>query len=394
MDFNLVDLVLAALVVYALVRGYMLGALSQVTVFGGAGIGLVAAAYAGPALGRAFLDGPGAPMVFLVIGTLLVGVVLGQAIGVALGMRLRAAAARAGAGWADRAAGIFVGLAGMAVVVWLLAGALVNGPVPRLAQALQASQLIGVLDSALPNPPNLVGRMAQYLDDQGLPQVASGLSGGVVAEPVGPTSEAAVQAAAAAGQPGTVQIEGRGCNGVSFGSGFVTQPGFVVTNAHVIAGQTSLTVRDQAGDRSAVPIWFDDDLDLAVLRVPDVQATPLPWSAPADRGVEGATLGFPGGGRDMVTRPATVQARQEVTGRNIYGQGQVPREVLVLSAGVQRGDSGGPFVTSDGQVAGVVFAAAAAQPGTGYALTAGEVQDDVQQAINENSQRDTGRCRF
>ena len=41
-----------------------------------------------------------------------------------------------------------------------------------------------------------------------------------------------------------------------------------------------------------------------------------------------------------------------------------------INGNAWRGDSGGPFVTSSGRVGGLVFAAAAAEPGTGYALTA------------------------
>lgn len=394
-DFNIVDIVIAGLLLYALIRGYMQGALSQVTAFGGVVAGLVLGGLAGPALARRLVEGPGPLLVLLVLVLVLLSVLLGQAIGVAIGLRLRVAAHRAGAGWADRAGGLVVGFGGLVLMVWLVAGALSHGPLPSVSSEVRESAAVGALDDALPPPPNVVGRIANYLDDQGFPQVSSGLRGGITAPPADPTSPAAAQAATEAGRPSTVQVQARGCGGISSGSGFVTQPGFVVTNAHVIAGNDSFTVRDTGGDREAAPVWFDPNLDLAVLRAPNTSAQPIGWtSQPAQRGVEGATLGFPGGQREMVTRPATVTGRGTPIGRDIYGGGQVSREVLTLSAGVQRGDSGGPFVTADGQVAGVVFAANAAQPGTGYALTAEQVRDDVQQAISENAPRDTGRCRY
>jgi S1-C subfamily serine protease len=394
-NFNLVDLILAVLLLYAVVRGYMQGALSQVTAFGGVVGGLVLGGVGAPSLARQFVDGPGPLLVLLVLGLLLLSVLIGQAIGVAIGIRLRAAAHRAGAGWADRAGGIVVGIAGLALMVWLLAGALVQGPVPFVSQEVRESQAVGLLDDVLPPPPDLVGRVAAYLDDQGFPQVSSGLRGGITAPPVDPTSPEAERAAVQAGRPSTVQVQATGCGGISSGSGFVTRPGFVVTNAHVIAGNDQITVRDSGGERAATPVWFDPELDLAVLRAPDTTAQPIDWVAqPAQRGVEGATLGFPGGQREMVARPATVTDRRTPVGRDIYGGGQVRREVLTLSAGVQRGDSGGPFVTAAGRVGGVVFAANAAQPGNGFALTAGQVRPEVQQAINENSARDTGRCRY
>jgi S1-C subfamily serine protease len=112
------------------------------------------------------------------------------------------------------------------------------------------------------------------------------------------------------------------------------------------------------------------------------------------RETEGATLGFPGGQRDMVVKPATVRSRSEAVGRDIYGRGLAPREILTLAATVQRGDSGGPFVTADGLIGGVVFAANAAQPGEGYALTAERVRPDVDAAIAANTGVGVGECRF
>ena len=96
----------------------------------------------------------------------------------------------------------------------------------------------------------------------------------------------------------------------------------------------------------------------------------------------------------MEVNPAAVRGRTQATGRDIYGRGSVTRDVLTLSAAVQRGDSGGPFVTRQGRVGGVVFAAAAAEPGTGYALTAESVRGDIDDAIDANDVVGTGSCRF
>jgi S1-C subfamily serine protease len=94
-----------------------------------------------------------------------------------------------------------------------------------------------------------------------------------------------------------------------------------------------------------------------------------------------------------VVRPSTVQGRLDAVGRDIYGQNSVRREILVLSASVEHGDSGGPFVTSDGVVAGVVFAGDPAG-GTGYALTAEEVRPVVEAGITRNQMADVGPCRL
>ncbi|WP_433560175.1 trypsin-like serine protease [Pseudonocardia xinjiangensis] len=67
--------------------------------------------------------------------------------------------------------------------------------------------------------------------------------------------------------------------------------------------------------------------------------------------------------------------------------------MLALTASVERGDSGGPFVTRDGLVGGVVFVG---DPGgdTGYALTAREARPAVEDAIARNQDAGVGACRF
>ncbi|MGI8873275.1 MAG: MarP family serine protease [Egibacteraceae bacterium] len=393
--WNLVDLVLALLLLYGLVRGFNQGALSQVAAFGGAGLGLFAGARFAPTLAGLFVNGPGPSLALLTLMLLLAAVGISQAVGATIGARLAHAVARAGAGGLDRTAGMAVGAAGLVVVVWLFASVLVQGPLPVVAQQVRESRVVAVLDQALPPPPDVFGRVATYLDQQGFPQVVGGMNGGVTAPPVAPTSDEAVQAAAGAAQPSTVQVQALGCGGISSGSGFVTQTGFVVTNAHVVAGGERLQVRDSEGQHDAVTVLFDPALDLAVLSAPSTAAAPLGWvSTPSERETEGATLGFPGGQRELTVKPATVRSRTQAVGRDIYGGGRAEREILTLAADVRQGDSGGPFVTSEGLVGGVVFAANPAEPGSGYALTAERVRPDVAAAISANSAVGTGDCRF
>src|SRR5690625_126599 len=218
---------------------------------------------------------------------------------------------------------------------------------------------------------------------------------GIVTTPPPEAADGSVLAATEAGEPSTVQVQALGCNAVSSGSGFVSSEGFVVTNAHVIAGAETVDVQATDGTHEAAPIHFDPALDLAVLSAPSLTAPAIGWSdAPADRGVDGATLGFPGGLQEMQVKPASVGARATVVGRDIYGRGNSEREVLALTSPVRQGDSGGPFVTSEGTVGGVVFAADPTDRNNGYALTAERVAGDVAQAVETNEPVGTGDCRF
>lgn len=392
---NVLDAVLVLLLAYVVVRGWRQGAVSQIAALGGLALGLLAGVWAAPRIVSLFVSGPGPGTAMLTLGLLLVAGLIGQALGMGAGLRLRRAARSAGVGKIDRGAGVAVGGAGFVFAVWLLSPVLAQGPIPALAQQVHGSEVVRALDDLLPPPPDVVGRISAYLDDQGFPQVFAEPGGGIAVPPVPAAADEAVRAAAAAGQPSTVQIRAFGCGGiVGAGSGFVPRPGFVVTNAHVVAGFDGLTVRDAGGEHQAVAIHVDPALDLAVLAAPGVGASPIGWaSAPVDRGTEGATLGFPGGRSEMVVRPATVQGRLDAIGRDIYGESRVRREILALSASVERGDSGGPFVTSDGLVGGVVFAGDPSG-GTAYALSVDEARPVVENAIARNEEVGVGACRF
>jgi len=400
--FNAVDAVLVVALLVAAVRGYRQGAVAQVAAFAGTAMGLMAGAAAAPPLATRLVPEPGTTLALLTLGLLLAAVVLGQALGLAAGRRLQSAAAGAGRRTVvlDQAGGIGVGLVATALIAWLLGSALLQGPVPWVAQQVRDSTLATAIATALPPAPDLIGRVGNYLQQHGFPQVFTDLREGTTSPPVAPPDDAVVAVAQAAARASTVQVQALGCGGVSSGSGFVTQPGYVVTNAHVVAGGEELTVRDESGAYEAVPVLVDPQTDLAVLAAPGVTAPPIAFvSTPAERATAGATLGFPGGQPALVVKPASVAARTDAVGRDIYGQGFVSREVLTLSAppgatSVQQGDSGGPFVTGEGLVGGVVFAAAAAEPGTGYALSAEAVAPRVSDAIGANTPVVTGPCRF
>jgi len=393
--FPLLDVVLLVAFVLAAVRGARQGALSQVAAFGGAAVGLVVGAVFGPSLAARFVDGPGPVLALLTLALLAASILIGQAVGFSIGVRLRTAAHTAGIGALDRTAGVVVGLVSLLVVVWLLASALQRGPLPFVAAQVSSSRIVEAVGRNFGPAPDVFSRLGTYLTQQGFPEVFSGLGSGATAPPVAAPGTAAVQAAQAAAQASTVQVQAPGCGAVSSGSGFVTAPGFVVTNAHVVSGGESVTVLDPSGTHDAVPVLFDPALDLAVLAAPGTTATPLPFTdVPSDRGVEGATLGFPGGQRDLAVKPAAVRGRSEAVGRDIYGRGLVSRDILTLGADVVQGDSGGPFVTSTGQVGGVVFAAAVDEPGVGYALTAERVAPLVAEAVARNTPVGLGECRY
>ena len=129
-----------------------------------------------------------------------------------------------------------------------------------------------------------------------------------------------------------------------------------------------------------------------VLRVANLRARGLTFATrDPERGAVGASLGYPGGGRLKIV-PAAVSGRYSATGRDIYGQDKVRREILELRAEIDRGDSGGPLMLTDGTVGGMVFAEARTNAEVGYALSATEVWKRIQPAIGEVDAVDLGEC--
>ncbi|MGH3973496.1 MAG: CvpA family protein, partial [Pseudonocardiaceae bacterium] len=145
---NVLDAVLLLLLVYVLFRGWRQGAVSQIAAFGGLALGLLVGMWAAPWIGELFIDEPGRGLALLTLGVLFVAMLIGQGIGVSIGLRLHRAVHRAGVGTVDRVAGVGVGAAGLVLVVWLLSSVLAQGPFPSLAQQVRGSEAVQALDAA------------------------------------------------------------------------------------------------------------------------------------------------------------------------------------------------------------------------------------------------------
>jgi Trypsin-like peptidase domain len=165
-----------------------------------------------------------------------------------------------------------------------------------------------------------------------------------------------------AGAPPTgAAVVAVGEGGASVATGFAVSPGRVVTVAHGLERDT-VTVRGADGvARSGRVVRRDDTLDLALLAVPGLRASPHAV------GVGTRMLVWRDGGISTVAarivRPIT--ARVRVAGDSAAWS----RPALELAARVEAGDSGAP-VLRDGRVAGVVFARSHDRADVAYAVDA------------------------
>jgi S1-C subfamily serine protease len=385
---NALDLLLIVLLALSGVSGYRRGFTLQAFGFGGLLIGLVVGALLAPFFAN-IVDGPNARAGLAVL-VLLAVAALGNAAGWFIGVHARHRAASRFAK-ADSVAGSAVAVVASLLAIWFLALNLANGPFPAIATEIRGSAVVRTLDAALPQPPSLLAQVRRLFNRVGFPDVFSGIPP-LPAEPVRPPSQAEARAAAEAAASSTLQVIGPACDVIQEGSGFVAADGYVVTNAHVVAGMDDPEVRSAAGWSDATTVLFDPDLDLAILSVSGATGPPLPLATePLDRGAPGAVLGYPQGG-PLDVRRAAVRRTIEAVGRDIYGHGEVERLVLELQTLVRPGNSGGPFVLPDGRVAGVVFAASSGDDDVGYAIAADEVEDPLRTATGRTTPVDTGPC--
>ena len=141
------------------------------------------------------------------------------------------------------------------------------------------------------------------------------------------------------------------------GTGFLYSPDRVMTNAHVVAGVAApRVVGDDGEETEAQVVYYNPDLDVAVLAVDGLGLPHLAFDRQGRPRQAGAVLGYPQDGPYDV-QPARIRAEQRLRSPDIYGEGTVVREVFSVRSTIRPGNSGGPMVDRDGEVLGVVFAA-------------------------------------
>jgi S1-C subfamily serine protease len=390
---NLVDFVAAMVVALAVWAGFRSGFAVQALALAGFVGGVVLLIALAPHL-AGLLESVEPPLdSLIVLGGIGTVVLLAQGIGAELGAMLRR---RMGGGLisnVDHGAGAAFGVARGIFLIWLVGGLLAVAPIPALASEVRQSLVLRVLETRLPSPVILAAEFGRIVQAAGLPDVFAGLPG-TPAEPVdGPNQRAAEQIAGAA-RASTLRVEAIGCSRFMSGTGFAVGADHYVTNAHVVAGadRTWLSFDGALERHRAQIVYFDADLDVALLYAPDLAVVPLELAAAApDRGTQVAAIGFTGGGAQRVI-PAGVRRSLDALGRDIYGRDTTSREVIELTADVAPGDSGGPVLLNDGTVGGVTFSESRTDPGVGYALSPVAVADAIARSLDDTAPVSPGAC--
>ncbi|GAB2924983.1 MarP family serine protease [Streptomyces heilongjiangensis] len=396
---NVLDiLLLVAAVWFAIVgfrQGFVVGILSVIGFLGG---GLVAV-YALPVIWDWMTDNSEVSTAAAVVAVVVVIVCasVGQALTTHLGNKLRRYITWSPARALDATGGALVNVVAMLLVAWLIGSALAGTTLPTLGKEVRNSQVLQGVARALPNQADTwFADFSSVLAQNGFPQVFSPFANEQITDVQPPDPALADSPVAQRAKRSIVKVMGtaESCGKVLEGTGFVFDERRVMTNAHVVGGVDEPTVQIGGEGRKydAKVVLYDWERDIAVLDVPNLNAPVLRFTADDAAGGDDAIVaGYPENGAYDV-RPARVRGRITANGPDIYHRGTVRRDVYSLYATVRQGNSGGPLLTPEGRVYGVVFAKSLDDPNTGYALTADEIKEDIVQGRAANQQVDSDSC--
>jgi len=388
--------VIAAFAVAGYRQGFIIGVLSLVGFLGGVAVG----AYIAPGISRA-LARSATWQAFLAILVVFAMAVIGMMIASGIGVALRSRLINRPATVVDALGGAAVNVLAVVIVAWLIGSFVGNSSAfPAVSAQVQKSAVLRTVDRVMP-------RSVLYLPF--FPELRSLLSNGLYSQVFGtlgaeasiglpaPGSSVAASPSLMKAEFSIVKVTGvaTSCSQTIEGSGFVISPQHVLTNAHVVAGVDEDLLVTANGDQpySARVVLYDPRTDLAVLYVKGLRAQALQFApAAAPFKASAAVAGYPENSQSLTVVPAIIGTAFSATGPDIYETASVKRQMYDVRALIRPGNSGGPLLSPNGQVYGVVFAASTIYHETGYALTAGEVASDVAAGIHDSAAVSTQGC--
>lgn len=387
------DLAVILLAILAATSGWRHGAVASALAFLGVILGAVAGILLAPRLIVSLDDAR--LRILIGVGLIVALVVIGEVAGMVLGRALRGGIRSRAILSVDSTIGAALHAAAVLVAAWLLALPLTSSSQPTVAAAVRGSAVLSTVNDLVPPwVQNVPAEFASLLNTSGLPSVIGPFGRTPLAE-VDPPDDAILYGGIPQQvRPSVLRIHGvaESCQKALEGSGFVVAPQRVLTNAHVVAGTSSVQV-DSAGETlDATVVLYDPSVDVAILDVPGLDAPVLPFSTDSvPAGTNALVVGYPGGG-EYTASAARVREQLLLPGPNIYHSADVEREVYTVRGAIRQGNSGGPLIDESGRVIGVVFGAAVDDADTGFALTGAEVADELTAAGVAFAPVSTGAC--
>lgn len=396
---NVLDiLLLLAAVWFAVVgyrQGFIVGILSVVGFLAG---GLLAIVLLPPLWSEFGGDAsPGTVGAVLAVVVVVVFASIGQALTTQIGGRLRVRVTWRPAKAVDATGGALVNVLAMLLVAWLLGSALATTSLSTVGQEVRNSSVLQGVSRLMPTRADTwFAGFSTVLAQNGFPQVFSPFTSEPITAVPAPDPALAGSEVVARAKRSIVKVTGTApsCSKSLEGTGFVFGRQRVMTNAHVVGGVPEPTVQVGGEGRKyeAKVVLYDWKRDVAVLDVPELRAPALEFTEGAAATADDAIIaGFPeNGGFDA--RSARVRGRVQAKGPDIYHRGTVRRDVYSLRGPVRQGNSGGPLLTPQGQVYGVIFAKSLEDAHTGYALTNDEVRETAARGRTADERVESQAC--
>jgi S1-C subfamily serine protease len=390
------DLILLVVVAAFAVSGYRQGFIVGILSFFGFVGGALLGAEFGPSISRALVGGQTQQDVIAVV--LLVSfAVIGQFIASSIGAAMRSTVTWHSATVLDSVGGSLVSVMSVLLIAWVVGSVLIESPFPVVDTQVNNSLTLQTLDKFMPSPAKTMFSDFRRLlaSNSTYAQVFSGIGAERILAIPAPDPSVVDSPGVQAARASVVRVQGvaQSCQRAIEGSGFVISRNHVLTNAHVVAGVTSHEmVTTDHGSLPATVVYYDPQVDVAVLYVPGLNLTPLQFAGPANPGDDAVVAGYPLDATSLHLAPARIGGVQNAQGPNIYETSTVTRQIYEIRAVVKSGNSGGPLLSPAGTVDGVVFAAAVGESDTGFALTAAEVSADASAGAQSTTAVSTGAC--
>lgn len=366
---------------YGYQQGFVVGALSLAGFVVGAVIGTRLA----PLLLHQGDRSPYAPL-FGLLGALLAGGALAGGLE-GIGSRVRSAMRIPGLRAIDGLLGALLTACVGLGIAWIVGAVAVQASGSRPLRAdIQGSAILRTLNGLLPPSGPILDALARI---DPLPTVR-----GPAADVRPPSRRILADRGVRRARGSVVRVFGTACGLGIEGSGWVAARDVVVTNAHVVAGETDTAVQPDGIGQSlpAQTILFDPRNDVSVLRVPGLGLRPLALAGHPRSGQAGAILGYPLDG-PFDAEPGRLGQTETVYTQDAYGTGHILRSIAALRGRVRPGNSGGPLVDGRGHVLATVFAALTG-PGRagGFAVPNSLVRTDLHRALARDTAVASGHC--
>ncbi len=388
---NVLDWALVLLALAYALSGYWQGFVAGAFATAGLILGGLVGIWIAP-----MLLGDAAPSLWVSLGALLVVLVMasvGQAILQYAGTRLRARLTWQPIRALDAVGGAALSVAAVLVVAWMLGSAISGSRIPGLSPQVRDSRVLLAVNDVMPAEAQQALRsFDDVVGSSFFPRYLEPFARERIVD-VAPAQRRVLRdpdIRDAARSVFKIRSNNRCGSGVE-GSGFLYAPGKLMTNAHVVAGVTQPVVRADGRQLPATVVYYDPEVDVAVLDVPGLQGPTIGFARQGRERQQGAVLGYPQDG-PFNAQPARIRSDQRLRSPDIYGQGTVTRNVYSVRGLIRPGNSGGPLVNTAGRVLGVVFAASVSDPQTGYALTADQVSRAAAQGLRNDQRVSSGNC--